>query len=85
MSDEATVKSSKTWLYVVSTFASFVFVHVASIGPAIVFYQAGILSSNSYRATYEPLIWVSEKTFTTGLLGFYANVWCLAVGVPTVK
>lgn len=85
MSDAATSKSGKTWLYVVGAFASFLFVYVASIGPAIVFYQAGILSSDSYRATYEPLIWVAEKTFTTGLLVAYANVWCLAVGVPAVK
>jgi|GEM_PF-1350543 len=88
MSDEATSKSGKTWLYVVGFLVLLPLLYVLSVGPAMVAVLRSPLTSGSaaaFSATYGPLFIAAQVTGTDGALNSYVDTCIGFTGMdPTI-
>ena len=82
MSDEATGKSGKTWLYVVGLLVGLPMCYVLSVGPAVVLLKRTIVSREVFETVYGPVLWFGEKTDTKSALDSYAYAWLQLTGTP---
>ena len=79
MSDEATGKSGKTWLYVTGILALLPVLYVLSIGPMAVLFLRKAVPEEGF-VVYRPLHWVAEKTDTSLALQTYMKSCCKLTG-----
>ncbi len=82
MSDEATDKSGRTWLYVVGILASQPLLYFLSVGPAFVLVARRIIPSSAFLPVYKPLIWVGTKTGTQGATLAYVEARMKLTATP---
>lgn len=82
MSDEATSKSGKTWLYVVGILVGLPLLYVLSTGPVVVLAARRVIPESSIEAVYQPLIWFMETTGTVRSLDGYCEGWLRLTGTP---
>ncbi len=85
MSDAATGKSGKTWLYVVGILASLPLLYVLSVGPSTVFLGRSALTpsvgsvgpsvGSVFYTAYDPLFWFADMTETKPMLKAYMTAW----------
>lgn len=83
MSDEATGKSSKVWLYTLGFILALPLLYVLSIGPVAVLIFRGFApkSVESVLETlYMPLTPFAQATNTEGLFQTYVEVWLNVTG-----
>lgn len=84
MSEEATSKSSKVWLYVVSLLVGLPLLYVLSVGPAMVVLLRSPAASGpfaAFSATYAPLFLAAKGTGTDGALNAYVATCMRLVGM----
>ena len=84
MSDEATSRSGKKWLYVGGILVGLPLVYVLSTGPVAVLAQRGLIPDSSIEVVYQPLDWVMRTTGMNGdaLLSPYIMAWFRLTGTP---
>lgn len=82
MSNEATSKSGKTWLYVAGMLASLPVLYGLSIGPAIVLVTRGMLNDDVLRVAYGPLEGFVRATDSTELGRSYIRTWLILTSTP---
>lgn len=82
MSDEATGKAGKTWLYVAGVLAALPILYALSCGPAYVCVERGLLPRAAFHASFEPLFWLLRKTDTVGPAEGYIVGWLKLTGTP---
>ncbi|MBI5799739.1 MAG: hypothetical protein HZA92_03295 [Verrucomicrobia bacterium] len=75
MSDEATGKSGKTWIYVVGFLIGLPMLYLLSVGPMVVLAERRVISNSSLDA-HRPLAWLIQITGTSEPLYAYVRVWC---------
>lgn len=81
MSDEATSKSGKTWLYVVGLLVGLPLLYALSIGPVFVLVMKKAIS-NDVLLIYAPLEWFMQATGTDDAFKAYVSVWLYLTGTP---
>ena len=81
MSDEATGKSGKTWLYVVGVLASLPVLYILGCGPAAVMYRRGVLRT-PVSAIYGPLEKGVAGTSMNAPFESYVRLWMTLTGTP---
>ena len=91
MSDEATGKFGRTWVYCVGLVALLPMLYLFSVGPATVLLMRSTLSIDNkpwrslYASTFGPLFFFAQMTDTEGVLRSYQGAWIRMAGHdPTV-
>ena len=83
MSEEASEKSSKTWLYVVGLLVGVPACYVLSIGPAAVLFLRGYAPKPLVTSIYAPLEWAIPNSSPLGPpLEGYIELWLQLTGTP---
>ena len=82
MSDEATGKSGKTWLYFIGSFLLLPLCYFLSAGPAAVLVQRSMIPRSTFDKVFAPVIWLIEATGTGGLADAYVKAWLSLTGSP---
>ncbi|MFA6545390.1 MAG: hypothetical protein WCS99_13310 [Limisphaerales bacterium] len=83
MSEEATDKLGKTWLYVVSMLVGLPLLYVLSVGPAAVLvHLKPSLGQSVLLRIYNPLDSFANATGTHEALGAYIDAWIKLTGTP---
>lgn len=80
MSEEATGKSGKTWLYVVGLLVGLPLIYVLSTGPMVVLNERKVIPDSVVETTYGPLLWFVEKTGTYDAFEGYVRIWFRLTG-----
>ena len=80
MSDEATSKSGKVWLYVVALVLALPLCYVLSVGPVTVLGMRDLYSESAFKSLYTPLQSFAQATNTEDLIRSYIQVWMSATG-----
>ncbi len=80
MSDAATGKSGKAWLYVIGGFALLPLFYLLSFGPAVVLVNRGVLPKPAHQALYTPLMWTIQYRSTAEPLVAYIDAWMNMTG-----
>ena len=78
MSDEATGKSGKPWIYVAGLLASLPLLYALSVGPATALLIRSTFSRDSsslFASTYKPLFSFAEVSGTDGIVRIYQDAW----------
>ena len=82
MSNEATDKSGKTWLYVVGFLVGLAMLYVLSIGPAFVLIMRKVLPNELLGTFYRPLDLFVTTTGTNEAIKGYIMIWLRLTGTP---
>ena len=82
MSDEATGKAGKTWLYVVGVLLSFPLLYALSLGPAVVLVQRKIIAEPVLQPVYAPLESFIKMTGLESAAREYVVAWLRLTGTP---
>ena len=82
MSDEATGKSGKTWLYVMGMLIGLPLLYALSVGPAAVLFVRKHLPTESVAIIYMPLELFAKTTGTQDVFVSYVRAWCQLTGTP---
>lgn len=82
MSDEATSKSGKTWLYVVGMLVGLPLLYVLSVGPAVVLEKRGLISSTSLRYFFDPLAQLVNTAGAGNAFFKYLDFWMTLTNTP---
>ena len=82
MSDEATGKPGKTWLYVAGALVPLPVVYVLSIGPVFVLLMSGLIDDGIIKSFFGPLEWFARVTDSGELVRGYIRTWLLLTHSP---
>ena len=82
MSDEATGKSGKAWLYYIGSVLLLPVLYFLSSGPAAVLVQQSIFSRSAFDKGFAPVIWLIETTGTAGPADACIRAWLSLTGSP---
>ncbi len=82
MSDEATSKSGKTWLYVVGLLALLPLLYVLSVGPAVVLQKRGLISSTALHYFFDPLAQLVNTAGVGNAFASYLDFWMAMTNTP---
>ena len=84
MSDEATSKPGKTWIYVAGILASLPLLYALSVGPATALLMRSTSSrenSSLFASTYKPLFSFADVSGTDGIVRVYQDAWLRVAGI----
>ena len=82
MSDEATRKSGKTWLYITGLLVGMPLCYVLSSGPMAVLQVRKVIPVSAIETIYAPLLWAMRETNTREAVAGYVGLWLELTNTP---